>query len=657
IDKISSDYRGDPAYALLEILDPNQNKKFIDNYLGEEIPYNLTEVMFICTANDAREIPLPLLDRMETIPLSSYTKDEKLYIAKGHLIPESLKKYNLNSEQIIFEDQAILDIIEYYTREAGVRELSRQIQLIVRKFIVQLICNKVEKVTITSKNLSDYLKKRKYEFTQKQKDPQVGVVVGLAYTGYGGDILPIEVVYYPRKEGELELTGNLGDIMKESAHIALSYIKANQKKFGIEHGIFSQNGIHVHVPEGAIPKEGPSAGIALTSAIISALTSKRVPQDVGMTGEITLHGHVEAIGGLKEKAIAAHRSGLKTIIIPKTNEKDIEDIPLEVRRELKIIMVREYEEFSEEKIIQAISEGILFGAHQSINYKEKEDEKDTPPNKLHAKEFAEEIESKFNKLKSVEVEILDKKQIEKNKMGLLLAVNAGSHYEPRVVILRYFGDKKNKKNILGLIGKGITFDSGGYNLKPSPALETMKFDMSGAAVVCASFLGLIHQKPAINVVAIACLTENTIGGHATLTESVITSMSGKTVEINNTDAEGRLVLTDGITYAIKKEKVTKVITVATLTGACVLALGEKTTGIMTNNQNTKALKENTTIADISNIAGNRHMGASSGAAFLQEFVTGLPFIHCDIAGTAVKAKLKRGTGVMVKTLIELFNNK
>ncbi|CAG8697119.1 1663_t:CDS:2, partial [Ambispora leptoticha] len=250
-----------------------------------------------------------------------------------------------------------------------------------------------------------------------------------------------------------------------------------------------------------------------------------------------------------------------------------------------------------------------------------------------------------------------KKQIEKNKMGLLLAVNAGSHHEPRVVILRYIGDKKDKKNVLGLIGKGITFDSGGYDLKPSNYLQCMKFDMSGAAVVCASFLALAQKKPKINVVAVACLTENAIGGHATLTESVITSMSGKTVEINNTDAEGRLVLADGITYAIEKEKVSKIITVATLTGAVVAALGENLTGLPITAENTKNLKENTTIADLSNISSSRYMGASNGAAFLQEFVEKLPFIHCDIAGTANKSKTKRGTGVLVKTLIELENKK
>ena len=345
VDKFSSDYRGDPAYALLEALDPNQNKKFIDNYLGEEVPYNLSEVMFICTANDEREIPLPLLDRMEVIRLSSYTEIEKFHIVKEYIIPESLKKHNLNSGEIVFEDQTIRDIIKHYTREAGVRELNRRIQAIVRKFIVQLLQNRVSKAVITPDNLmKDYLKKKDYEFTSKVKTARAGVATGLAWTGYGGDILPIEVVHYPRKEGEFELTGNLGDIMKESARVALNYIKANHQKFGINSEVFSQNSIHIHAPEGATPKEGPSAGIALTSAIISALTDRVIPRDIGMTGEITLHGHVEAIGGLKEKAIAACRSELKTIIIPKSNEKDIEDIPKEVRDQLKIITVEEYEE-------------------------------------------------------------------------------------------------------------------------------------------------------------------------------------------------------------------------------------------------------------------------------------------------------------------------
>jgi len=315
---------------------------------------------------------------------------------------------------------------------------------------------------------------------------------------------------------------------------------------------------------------------------------------------------------------------------------------------------------------------------------------DMPPNELNAKVFADTVKKAFsvsnykelmekfiaeskaksavaekaqelqkkNPFDQIEVEILEKKEIEKNKMGLLLSVNAGSHHEPRVVIMRYKGNPKSKET-LGLVGKGITFDSGGYNLKPSQNLQCMKFDMSGAAVVCSVFLALANQKPKINVVAVACLTENVIGGHATLTESVVKSMNGKTVEINNTDAEGRLVLADGITYAIRKEKATKIITVATLTGAVVAALGENLTGVLTNNrkfyrelrqafaksherywelpiipENTKALKKNTSIADISNISSSRYMGASNGAAFLKEFVEKLPFIHCDIAGTA-----------------------
>lgn len=343
LDKISQDFRGDPAYALLEALDNNQNKKFIDNYLGEEVPYNLSEVMFICTANTL-DLPLPLLDRMEIIHLSSYTEIEKFQIAKKYLIPESLKRYNLNDKEVVFEDQTITDIIKYYTREAGVRELNRVVQLIIRKFIVQLIKQEKKQLLVTPEELKNYLKKKKYDFTEKQRHPQIGVATGLAYTGYGGDILLIEVAHYPRKEGELELTGNLGDIMKESAHIALNYIKSNHKKFGIDLEIFSQNGIHIHAPEGATPKEGPSAGIALTSAIISALTGQAISQEIGMTGEITLHGHVGEIGGLKEKAIAAHRSQLKTIIIPKSNEKDIEEIPVEIQKELKIILVEEYDE-------------------------------------------------------------------------------------------------------------------------------------------------------------------------------------------------------------------------------------------------------------------------------------------------------------------------
>ncbi len=368
---------------------------------------------------------------------------------------------------------------------------------------------------------------------------------------------------------------------------------------------------------------------------------------------------------------------------------------------------------NEDSVLQAVSEGILFGTHKVIEYKKilkkikptnyclisshkssqkilrraeikleavnwARDLQDAAPNKLHAKDFARVVKNRFANSKEIQVDVLDKKAIEKNKMGLLLAVNEGSHQEPRVVILRYKGNPKSKE-VLGLIGKGITFDTGGYNLKPSSHLQTMKFDMSGAAIVCSVFSALIQEKSKINVTVVACLAENVIGGHATLPESVIDSMNGKTVEINNTDAEGRLVLADGITYGIKKEKITKVVVVASLTGAVLMALGKKLTGVMTNNrefyrelrnaflksherywelpiipENVKSLKNNTLVADISNVSEKMYMGASVGAAFLQEFVDGLPFVHCDIGGTFDELGKKLGTGVMVKTLIELL---
>ncbi|KLL04945.1 MAG: class III heat-shock ATP-dependent LonA protease [Mycoplasmataceae bacterium RV_VA103A] len=349
LDKIGQDsWRGNPAYALLEVLDPQQNKKFIDNYLGEEVPYDLSKVIIICAANDPWKIPAPLLDRMEMIHLSSYTEVEKFHIAKDYSIPAILEKYRSitkreGGERIKFTDEAIKYLIRSYTRESGVRELKRKIETVVQKFIVQFIQGEKEELIVTPENLLDYLKKPDYEFTKKRQHPEIGAATGLAWTGYGGDILPIEVAYYPRKEGEPEFTGNLGDIMKESCTVALDYIRANCEKFGIDPKKFSQNKIRIHAVEGAVPKEGPSAGIALTSAIISALTNQAISTEVGMTGEITLHGHVEPIGGLKEKAIAAHRSGLKTIIIPKANEKDIDDIPEEVRQNLEIITVDEYE--------------------------------------------------------------------------------------------------------------------------------------------------------------------------------------------------------------------------------------------------------------------------------------------------------------------------
>ncbi|WNE41472.1 MAG: Lon protease 1 [Mycoplasmataceae bacterium] len=345
IDKISSGrFHGDPSNALLEILDPNQNSKFIDNYLGE-IPYDLSKVLFICTANST-DFPQPLLDRMEIVNLSSYTELEKLHIAKNHLIPKNLNIYNLNSSsdnEITFTDDSIKEIIRFYTQEAGVRELNRMIQKIIRKFIVEILKNESKTLKIDSDNIYKYLGKKIYDFTSKKDSSQVGVVTGLAYTYSGGDILSIEVGFFKGK-GKLILTGTLGDVMKESANISLDYIKSNYEYFGINDDFFQNNDIHIHVPEGSTPKDGPSAGIALTSAIISALTNKKISYNIGMTGEITLRGHVLPIGGLKEKSIAAHRSGLKTIIIPSGNDKNLEDIPQEVKDKLEIILVKEYKE-------------------------------------------------------------------------------------------------------------------------------------------------------------------------------------------------------------------------------------------------------------------------------------------------------------------------
>ena len=341
IDKIS--YRSDPSDALLEILDPEQNKTFIDDYLGNDIPYDLSKVMFICTANNIWDIPSPLLDRLEVIQLYSYTELEKFRIAKKYLLPRNLSKYKVSQKEVKISDNAQKSIIKYYTRETGVRELNRKISSIIRKYILWNVEKKIKKIIVSTRNLSKFFKKRIYDYTSKQKKGNKGVATGLAWTGAGGDILLIEASYSLGK-GELSLTGNLGNIMKESARVSLAFVKSNYKKFGIDSNIFKENDINIHVLEGAIPKDGPSAGVALVSAIISSLTGKVISKDVGMTGEITLHGKVEIIGGLKEKAIAAHRSELKTIIIPKTNEKDIDDIPLEIRKNLEIFVVENYDE-------------------------------------------------------------------------------------------------------------------------------------------------------------------------------------------------------------------------------------------------------------------------------------------------------------------------
>lgn len=341
IDKLSNDYRGDPSSAMLEVLDPEQNREFIDHYIEE--PFDLSKVMFIATANYEEHIPEPLHDRMEIIHLSSYTELEKLEIAKTHLIPRILNKFNLKKQQIRFNITGIREIIKYYTREAGVRELERLITQICRKFIVNYLTKKVKTLTIDAKNVHEYIGKRLFEFTLKQNKSEIGVATGLAYTQFGGDILSIESTSFPG-DGSLILTGKLGKVMQESAEIAFTYIRANAKRYCIDQKLFNKNNFHIHVPEGAIPKDGPSAGVTITTSLISFLLQKPISRDLAMTGEVTLQGKVLPIGGLKEKAIAAARSNIKTILIPKDNSKNLEDIPAEVKKKLRIVLISNYME-------------------------------------------------------------------------------------------------------------------------------------------------------------------------------------------------------------------------------------------------------------------------------------------------------------------------
>ena len=333
IDKMTADYRGDPSAAMLEVLDPEQNKFFSDNYLEE--PYDLSQVMFITTANDISGIPGPLRDRMEIIELSSYTEIEKFNIGFKHLLPRNLEEHGLKPEQITVTDEAMYEIIRSYTREAGVRELNRMIAALCRKAVRKILTEKVESVKFDVCDLEKNLGKIKFTNNKNRNENQVGIVTGLAWTQFGGDTLDIEVTTYPGKGGLL-LTGKLGDVMKESAQAAFSYVRHNAKDLGIDEEIFQKCDVHVHVPEGATPKDGPSAGVTLTTALVSALANKPVDCHIGMTGEITLRGAVLPIGGLREKSIAAHRSGLKKIFIPIENERDIEDIPEEVRKDLEI---------------------------------------------------------------------------------------------------------------------------------------------------------------------------------------------------------------------------------------------------------------------------------------------------------------------------------
>ena len=336
IDKLGNDHRGDPSSALLEVLDPEQNYMFNDHYLEEH--YNLSNVLFIATANYIGNIPPALKDRLEIINLSSYTEIEKLHITKNHLIPKQIKAHELEKEKIAFSDDAILHIIRYYTKESGVRQLERYIATLCRKIITNFVKSNEKgiKVLVDINKVKEYLGKELFDYTKKEKTDQIGLVNGLAYTDFGGDLIPIEVNYFSGK-GRLVITGNLGDVMKESANIGLDYVKANSKKLGIDETLFDKIDIHIHVPEGAVPKDGPSAGVTMTTAIVSALTNEPVRNDVAMTGEITLRGNVLPIGGLKEKSISAHRAGIKTIVIPRDNEKDLDEVPDIVKDNLKII--------------------------------------------------------------------------------------------------------------------------------------------------------------------------------------------------------------------------------------------------------------------------------------------------------------------------------
>jgi len=350
LDKMGADYKGDPSSAMLEVLDPEQNSFFSDNYLEE--PYDLSKVMFIATANDLSTIPDALRDRLEIIELPSYTEDEKLHIANEHLIAKQLTANGLKPAQFKIGDADLLYIIRHYTREAGVRQLERSIGKLCRKTVLAITKGEKKNVTITKKLVNEWLGKEEYEYGQKEKNDQVGVATGLAYTQFGGDILPIEVTYFDGK-GTLIITGQLGDVMKESATIAVGYVKANAKRLGIEPTFFEHNDIHIHVPEGAVPKDGPSAGITLTTAVVSALTKQKVPSDLAMTGEVTLRGNVLPIGGLREKTMAAFRSQIHTIILPKSNLKDLDEIPESVKQHMTFIPVTSMDEVLKRALLPA----------------------------------------------------------------------------------------------------------------------------------------------------------------------------------------------------------------------------------------------------------------------------------------------------------------
>lgn len=349
IDKVSTDYKGDTFSALLEVLDSEQNSRFRDHYL--EVPLDLSEVMFITTANTLQTIPRPLLDRMEVIEISSYTENEKLHIAQEHLIPKQLEQHGLSAEQLSFSRHAVWKMARNYTKEAGVRQLEREIGNVCRKAAKEILTTDRKKISVTDRNIQKFLGKEKYSYQMVNPEPEIGIVRGLAWTSVGGDTLQIEVNVMPGG-GEIMLTGQLGDVMKESARTGISYIRSVSRKYGIADDFFEKHDIHVHIPEGAVPKDGPSAGITMATAMLSAVTERRVRADLAMTGEVTLRGRVLPIGGLKEKLLAAKNAGMKTVLVPKKNKADVEEISAEITRGLEILYVESMDEVLEQALAQ-----------------------------------------------------------------------------------------------------------------------------------------------------------------------------------------------------------------------------------------------------------------------------------------------------------------
>ena len=349
IDKVSTDYKGDTFSALLEVLDSEQNSRFRDHYL--EVPLDLSEVMFITTANTLQTIPRPLLDRMEVIEISSYTENEKLHIAQEHLIPKQLEQHGLSAEQLSFSRHAVWKMARNYTKEAGVRQLEREIGNVCRKAAKEILTTDRKKISVTDRNIQKFLGKEKYSYQMVNPEPEIGIVRGLAWTSVGGDTLQIEVNVMPGG-GEIMLTGQLGDVMKESARTGISYIRSASRKYGIADDFFEKHHIHVHIPEGAVPKDGPSAGITMATAMLSAVTERRVRADLAMTGEVTLRGRVLPIGGLKEKLLAAKNAGMKTVLVPKKNKADVEEISAEITRGLEILYVESMDEVLEQALAQ-----------------------------------------------------------------------------------------------------------------------------------------------------------------------------------------------------------------------------------------------------------------------------------------------------------------